>query len=352
MRVAAETRGDDAIRQRRQSPTINEVAKAAGVSRQTVSNALNAPERVRPDTLARVLATIDELGYKPNRMARSLRTSASRQIGYRLDPDRPDTASVLMDRFLHALTIAAQGAGYRLLLFSSDGTEDELAQYDSMLRTGSVDGFVLSGIDPGDPRPGWLAERQAPFVCFGRPGGSGSDAPWVDVDGAAGTEAVVDHLVAAGHHRIGFVGWPSGSGPGEARLSGWRRAMRRHGMDTGACAHALDTLPDSTRAAHTLLGRDPAPTAVVAATDTFAAGCYSAARIRGLTVGATGDLAVTGFDDSPYAALLSPPLTSVRQPLEDAVREVVRLLTSLLEGSEPDTSGVLLQPSLVVRESG
>src|SRR5512147_678456 len=215
---------------RTSTPTMAEVAQAAQVSVQTVSNALNAPERVRTDTLARVLATIDRLKYQPNRAARSLRTRRTRHIGYRLDPDRSDTASVLQDRFLHALTTAAESAGHLLLLFSSGGTSAELTRYEDMLRTGSVDGFVLSGIDPDDPRPAWLAERGAPFVCFGRPEPDRADYLWVDVDGAAGTGAAVDHLVAAGHREIGFLGWSSSSGPGEQRRRGWLRALQRHGL--------------------------------------------------------------------------------------------------------------------------
>lgn len=336
---------------RSEGPTIMEVARVAQVSRQTVSNALNAPERVRADTLERVLAVIDELGYQPNRMARSLRTQSTRQIGYRLDPDRSDTASVLQDRFLHALTTAAESAGYLLLLFSAGQTTDELTRYADMLRTGSVDGFVLSGIDPGDPRPSWLAQRQAPFVCFGTPDpdGSAADMLTVDVDNARGAEMVVDHLVARGHRNIAFLGWPPTSGPGETRKHGWQRAMRKHGLTANRCVRALDSVSDSARAARQLLDETPAPTAVVAASDTFAMGCYAAARQRGLEIGR--DLAVVGFDDSPTAAVVSPALTSVRQPLDKVGHTVMRLLIGRLQEEPPTNTHVLLEPLLIVRES-
>ncbi|HET6355212.1 LacI family DNA-binding transcriptional regulator [Streptomyces sp.] len=330
-------------------PTIIDVARVAKVSRQTVSNALNAPEKLLPETLARVLAVIEELGYQPNRMARSMRTHSTRQIGYRLDPDRSNTASVLQDRFLHALTTAAESAGYLLLLFSAGETRGELTRYADMLRTGSVDGFVLSGIDPGDPRPAWLAQRNASFVCFGSPDTDSTDCLSVDVDGAFGTEVAVDHLVAAGHRNIAFLGWPETSGPGEARLHGWQRAMREHGLTPDRCVRALDTLPDSTRAALDLLERAPTPTAVVAASDTFALGCYAAARQRGLDIGR--DLAVVGFDDSPMASLVAPALTTVRQPLEEVGETVIRMLTAEL-GNQPVTDRhILLKPTLVRRDS-
>ncbi|MFE0512494.1 LacI family DNA-binding transcriptional regulator [Streptomyces sp. NPDC058964] len=325
------------------------MARVAQVSRQTVSNALNAPERVREDTLKRVLAVIDELGYRPNRMARSLRTHHTRQIGYRLDPDRSDTASVLQDRFLHALTSAAEADGYLLLLLSASHTSDELSRYNNVLRTNSVDAFVLSGIDPGDPRPGWLAERGAPFACFGTPDDTLPDLLTVDVDGARGTEMAVDHLVARGHRHIAFLGWPRTSGPSEARRHGWQRALHKHGLAPASFARALDTISDSTRAALALLDHTSRPTAVVAASDTLAMGCYAAARQRGLEIGR--DLAVTGFDDSPITAIVTPSLTSVRQPLDEVAQTIMRLLVSRLEGRMPDSPRVVLEPSLVPRDS-
>jgi DNA-binding LacI/PurR family transcriptional regulator len=337
------------VAHRRTTPTMADVARAAQVSLQTVSNTLNAPERVRADTLARVLDVIDRLGYQPNRAARSLRSRRTRHIGYRLDPDRSDTASVLQDRFLHALTTAAESAGYLVLLFSSGGTSAELTRYEDMLRTGSVDGFVLSGIDPGDPRPAWLAERGAPFVCFGRLESDRADCLWVDVDGAAGTEAAVDHLVAAGHREIGFLGWSGSSGPGEQRRRGWLRALQRHGLRPDHHVTALDTLADGTRAALELLAGAPTITAIVAASDTFALGCYAAARSVGLEIGR--ELAVIGVDDSPTASLVTPALTSVRQPLEEVGKEVMNLLVARLSDQNPQKSGILLAPSLVIRDS-
>ena len=333
----------------RGGPTIVDVAKAAGVSRQTVSNALNSPDRVRPETLARVLDVIDELGYLPNRVARSLRTRSTRQIGYRLDPECADGVSFLQDHFLHALTRAAEDEGYLLLLFSSGRAADELSRYAEMLRTGGADGFVLSGIDPGDHRPAWLAQRHAPFVSFGRPRPTRAEYLWVDVDGAAGIEAAVDHLVAAGHREIGFLGWSNTSGPGYQRLSGWGRAMRKHGLSTERRRYADDTLAGSSRAAAELLRQAPSLTAVVAASDTFALGCYAAARELGREIGR--DLAVTGFDDSPTASMVSPTLTSIRQPLEEIGQTIMRLLVARLRGQDPSPGGILLAPALIVRKS-
>lgn len=329
--------------------TVESVARHARVSRQTVSNAINAPSRLRPETLALVLASVEVLGYRPNRVARSLRTRATMMLGYRIEPGREGSSSPVLDRFVHALAATARGAGYHIVLFTSDDETTELKTYDDLIRTNAVDAFVLSGMHYGDPRQRWLAERGAPSVAFGRPWGIEDDTLWVDVDGAAGTEQAVDHLVDAGHRRIAFVGSPVDRAVGDDRFNGWRRAMRRHGLPTrGASVRGVDSLETGAQAAGKLLVAAP-PTAIVCASDTLAAGCLHRAIELGLHVGR--DLALVGFDDSPVAALLQPGLSSVRQPLERVGEEIVRLLTAVLAGERPDTPHVLLTPTLVVRES-
>ncbi|NUT38452.1 MAG: LacI family DNA-binding transcriptional regulator, partial [Thermoactinospora sp.] len=214
----------------RESVTISDVARQAGVSRQTVSNVLNTPERVAPGTAARVRRAIDELGYRPNRVARNLRGRRSHLIGIMIG--RTSGLTGLLDRFLHALTEAAGAAGYHVLLFPRTSVAAELATYEDLLRTGTVDGFVLVDVRVRDERPPWFKERDIPFVCFGRPWGHDHAAfPWVDVDGRHGTAAAVDHLVALGHRRVAYLGWPEETGFGDERRAGWREAVRRHGLD-------------------------------------------------------------------------------------------------------------------------
>jgi DNA-binding LacI/PurR family transcriptional regulator len=338
------------VRDRRVPATVESVAQHAQVSRQTVSNAINAPGRLRPDTLARVLASVDELGYRPNRVARSLRTRATQMLGYRIEPARAGASSPALDRFVHALAATAHDAGYHIVLFTSEDEPTELETYDDLIRTNAVDAFVLSGMHYDDPRPRWLAERGAPSVAFGRPWGIEDTSLGVDVDGAAGTAQAVDHLVEAGHRRIAFVGSPADKAVGDDRLEGWRRAMRRHGLPTrGASVRGVDSLETGARAAGKLLDVAQPATALVCASDTLAAGCLHRATALGLPIGR--DVALVGFDDSPAAGFLQPGLSSVRQPLERVGEEIVRLLTAVLAGERPRTPHVLLTPTLVVRES-
>ena len=184
--------------------TLDSVAAYAKVSRQTVSNALNAPHLLHPDTLSRVQSAIEATNYRPSRAARSLRTSRSQLIGVGLQAAGDGVNGYVLDRFLHGLTEAAGQAGYHVLLFSAGGDEQEIEAYDEILATHRLDAFVLTSTHHGDRRTAWLSERDLPFVTFGRPWGGDARHSWVDVDGAAGTREVTANLVAAGHRRIGL----------------------------------------------------------------------------------------------------------------------------------------------------
>ena len=265
-------------------PTLESVASRAAVSRQTVSNVLNAPHLVRPDTIERVRAAIEDLGYRPHRAAQALRTRRSRLIGLRLEPIRDGINGAVLDRFLHALTEEAQTANYRIELFVASDDDDEITQYDQMLVAADVDAFVITGTHHGDPRTTWLAERGVPFVTFGRPWGEPGatvDHPWVDVDGAAGTRAATEHLLEAGHTRIAFLGWPTGSGVGDDRRSGWSAAMIAAGTSSDALVDLDHTGTDDVAvglaATTRLLARSDPPTAVVCSSDSLALGAMTAA---------------------------------------------------------------------------
>ncbi len=328
--------------------TLAMVARRAGVSPQTVSNALNSPELLRPDTLRRVRQAIEAMGYRPHRAAQTLRTRSSRLVGYGILPAPPGISTAVMDRFLHALSQTAEEAGHRILLFAASPGEAGIAAYQELVDSYSVDGFVLSDTTHGDRRQDWLARHGIPFAAFGRMWSGRQIGDFVDVDGAAGTEAVVDHLVGLGHTRIGFLGWPRGSGAGDDRATGWQRAMRRHGLVVrGRRAQSVDDVGEAGAAVGPLL--DAGATAIVTASDTLAMGCYRALRDRELTPGP--DVSVAGFDDSPAAALVSPALTSVAQPLDAVGRACVRLLLDRLRDPDRPAEHLLLAPSLTLRDS-
>ena len=330
-------------------PTLATVADEAGVSRQTVSNALNNPELLRPETLSRVREVIERLGYSPNRAARQLRTRSSHLVGLRFEQAQEGTSNALMDRFLHSLVEESSRTGHHVLLFSGD-PEDPLDGYDDLLRSTAVDAFVVTDTYAGTPAAGFLQSRGAPFVAFGRPWDD-PDAThaWVDVDGAHGGSIATEHLREQGHQRIAWLGWDRSSRLGEDRRAGWKAAMSDSGEDLRALASRVDDDLDAARlAAHRLLDEAGA-TGFVCASDTLAIGVLHACAERDLRPGP--DVGVVGFDDSLAAQVTWPGLSSVRQPLEEVAVELVRVLHLVLAHKPIGERGLLLRPRLVVRRS-
>ncbi|MGO4256530.1 LacI family DNA-binding transcriptional regulator [Marmoricola sp. RAF53] len=332
-------------------PTLATVAQRAGVSRQTVSNALNSPELLRPDTLARVQAVIEELGYTPNRAARQLRTRASHMIGLRFEPAQEGTSNALMDRFVHTLVETTARTGHHIVLFSGDPA-DPLDGYDELLRATAVDAFVITDTYAGTPQADLLQRVGAPFVTFGRPWDD-PDArnPWVDVSGATGATLATEHLLEAGHRRIAWLGWERTSRIGEDRRQGWQRAMAAAGLDTTGLGVRIGDNVDAARmAAHRLLDEGPdRVTGFACASDTIGIGVLHALHERGLRPGV--DVGVTGFDDSLAAQVVWPGLTSVRLPLEQVAMEIVDLLHTVLSLKTVHEPARMLDPTLVVRRS-
>ena len=328
---------------RRRRATLAAVAQRAGVSPQTVSNVINSPQIVRPDTAARVRSVIAELSYRPQSAAKQLRTRRSQLLGIRIHQD-----PAVFDRFLHALTEAAAARDYRIMLYTATDDDREIATFDELLNRWSLDAMVLSFTHSGDRRTGHLTERGVPFVSFGRPWDGPGAHSWVDVDGAAGTRAATEHLIAKGHHRIGFIGWPEGSDVGDDRLRGWVAAMTAAGLPAPPPTRCNNDITLGGRAATELLAREDV-SAIVCVSDLIALGALSAAGTRGRTVGS--DLAVIGFDDSDLAQIAD--LSSIGQPLplvaEHCVRIVVDQITQGIDNVPPEH--VLLPPTLELRGS-
>lgn len=329
-------------------PNIDDVAREARVSRQTVSNVINAPERVSEHTRRATEAAIERLGYRSHAIARNLRQRSSRLIGYRVPQAQRGALHPVLDGFLHALTAAARAEGKSVLLFVPDEDADEAAVHEEMLRTSAVDGLVLTDTTRRDRRIEFLASRDLPFVSFGR---SELDVPhsWVDVDGASATAAAVHHLAARGHRRIAYLGAQADFGFELERRRGYKEGIASAGieLDPDLEAQVDDDIDAAATTGHLLALASP-PTALVASSDALALGAIRGARDAGTPVGHDG-LAVIGFDDTPMASLVSPALTTIRQPLDEAARVLVRLLSDRIRGEPPE--GVLLGGELVLRES-
>lgn len=326
--------------------TILDVAAAAGVSRQTVSNAVNAPSRLSPDTLARVNAVIDRLGFRPSRAARILKQERAGAWGIELNARGDHRLGSILDEFLVHLTRRSRSHDSHIVPFVASDHLDPVPAYDDLVASRIADGFVLADTRHGDPRPTHLTARGVPFAAFGRIWDDPTQTRWVDVDGAAGVANAVAHLHDGGWDRIGFLGWPLGSPVGDDRRSGWATATQRLDLYRPEWdVEASQDVSQAAAAATPVIDRIGRGGALVCSSDILAIGAWEVIAERGWRVGR--DFALVGFDDSSLAASLR--LTSIRQPLAEAAECVLDLL-GLPEHEDPP-QGVLLTPELVIRAS-
>jgi len=207
--------------------TIQDVARAAGVGRQTVSNVLNGSGRVGEATKARVLDAVTTLGYYPHQGARSLRSRRTRQLAYVMPPMQLLPGNYIMQQFLQALAAASVRRSHSVVLVVPDG--DPRGEMRRLIASRSVDAFLLSELQPDDPRVVLLAEAGMPFACFGRVGPA-LPQHWVDIDNHAAIIDAVEHVLARGFSRVAFVGYRTANHWDHERQNGFRAALARHGV--------------------------------------------------------------------------------------------------------------------------
>ncbi len=328
--------------------TLDSVAGAAGVSRQTVSNVLRHPTRVAGPTRDRVLAAIRETGYRPSLPARQLATRRAHAIAVRAERQQDGISGLVLDAFYHGLAEAGHDRGLRVLLYAQQADErDELALVEELLLTAAADAVVLTATSAEDRRPAHLGAAGLTFCAFGRPWGHEHDPhDWVDVDGAAGTALAVRHLTETGHRRIGYVGWPDDDGApstGTDRRRGWLEELARLGVEgTPREAHALNDADAAQAAARDLLTGPDAVDAVVCASDTLVLGVHRAAGE--LAAAGTAPATVVGFDATPVTAALG--LASVQQPIDRVAHQCVDLLHDRFASPGAAARGLLVAPTL------
>ena len=323
------------------------MARAASVSRQTVSNVVNAPERVAADTLARVQAQIEILGFRPNRAAQSLKQERAGAWGLELNSAGFGRLGSIIDTFLIELTGGASVRGSHIVPFTAPDPTAPIPSYERLVASRVADGFVLTDTRRHDPRPAWLDAHHVPYAAFGRVWDDPSITSWVDVDGASGIEAAVHHLAAQGYDKIGYLGWPEGSPVGDDRRSGWVRATTQLGLANPEWqAVSPQALEPASRAAAGLIDALGRGGALVCASDGLALGAWRVLAERGLTPGA--DLGLVCFDDTDIAQALD--LSSLHQPLAQVADRVLHVLGARSASRDP-AGGLLLPPELVVRSS-
>jgi DNA-binding LacI/PurR family transcriptional regulator len=259
----------------------------------------------------------------------------------------PIRRNPLLDLFLYELAQSAEGQGYHILTFTQH-SQDGVKPYGDLINTNRVDGFALSDVTYGDPRVKYLIDRQMPFVTYGKANGD-ADFPYVDVDGQRGIQMAIEHLIAKGHERIGMISWPQGFRIGDIRTQGYVEAMQMAGLPVRDhwIAHSPNTMQHAFDAAKQILSSKPRPTAIACANDVMAFGAKRYVESLGLEIGT--DISLTGYDDTPVAELID--MTSIAQPIALIASKVVDLLLAEISRQRPSDYHLMLEPSLVVRES-
>lgn len=331
-------------------PTLEEVAARAGVSRSTASRAINGGLRVSPEALASVERAVADLGYSPNRAARSLVTRRTDSIA--LVVPEPDER-VLSDPFfagtLSGLSSALQSTDIQMVLvIVRPGDTERALRY---LRAGHVDGAIVVSHHRADNIDRELAASHLPTVFVGRPLSPAADGPppaYVDSDNVAGARLATEHLIGLGRRRIGTIAGTQDMAVGVDRLAGWRAALVAAGLPTDAVACGDFSAESGSAGARRLLADFPDLDAVFVASDLMATGALPTLAELGRTV--PDDVAVVAYDNSPVAASTRPPLTSVAQPVVAMARAAGLRLLDELQGA-PAGPPLIFAPQLVVRAS-
>ncbi|GAA0212251.1 LacI family DNA-binding transcriptional regulator [Actinomadura nitritigenes] len=333
--------------QRGTRPTLEEVAARAGVGRGTVSRVVNGSPRVSERARQAVLKAIDELGYVPNRAARTLVTRRTDTVALVVaESDQRLFGEPYFAGIIRGISNGLGDTGLQLLLALARSPA-EYARLEHYLTTQHVDGVLLTSLHAEDPLPAKLEANGVPTVLGGRPPGL-SPVSYVDVDNRLGAREAVGHLIADGRRRIATIAGPQDMGVGIDRLAGYREALGEAGLPEYV---AFGDFGEATgiSAAERLLADEPAVDAVFAASDPMALGTLRVLRRLGRRV--PDDVAVIGFDDSAAAPLADPPLSSVHQSPEEMGVAMARLLVSRIRGEAVADPVVIMRPHLVLRES-
>ena len=328
--------------------TLQEVASRASVSISTVSRVLNTPAKVRAGTRTRVEEAIRELRYKPNRVARRLRSRDGRS--HLLGLIIPDIQNAFFSNVVRGVEDVARAHDYAVILCNSDEELDRERFYLEILAAESADGVILPPIRGDERTARRLADLDLPVVCIDRRL-TRTAIDTVVAENREGARAAISHLVRLGHRRIGAIIGPLNLSTSVERRAGYRQALEEAGIppDDALVRSGEPRREEGRRIAEELLAEQPSVTALFAGNALLTLGVLQALRERGLNV--PGDLAVVGYDDEPWAGLLDPPLTTVRQPSYEMGRHAAELLLKRIAAPGRPPALVVLEPELVVRRS-
>lgn len=331
-------------------PTIQDVARLAGVSPTTAKRAIREPDKLTPDTLARVQAAIEQLQYEPDQRAGALRGGQSNTIGLIVG----SIVEPFFAEFARAATLELKQAGYSLII--SENQYSAALELEELRRLYGqrVAGIMLRPGYGQDSRE-YLGRLTGRGVCIVEFDYSPPNSPYpsVTLDNPQAIRAAVQHLAELGHRKIAALGTYDPHTHPEDRSRVFPQAMNSYGLTVPEAYQRVTLLTEDSayQLTNELLSLPDPPTALIALTGTQAVGAYRALRERNIRL--PDDLSLISFDNYPWTALVEPPVTVVTQPVEQMATATVDLLVACLEGKKhsPQTSGRVFPASLIVRGS-
>ncbi|XWN32052.1 MAG: substrate-binding domain-containing protein [Devosia sp.] len=331
----------------RRKLNITDLAARIGLSKGTVSRALNNYPDISEETRRRVREAAIAHGYSPSSFAQRLAKGATHTIGIVREANPAPMSEAFLGEFVGGASAALGEHGYDLLFATPAPGEEPIESYRRLLDDGRVDGFIIYRTETDDARVAFLKGEGAPFVAHGRTRDESGYA-WLDTENEVAFYDATRHLLALGHRKIALLGGPQNYNFSRLREAGYRRAMAEAGAERRVIEAGL--APASGFAAcQALLGKGEAPTAILAITDAAALGVIQAAGHAGLSV--PKDLSVIGCDGVESAAWVDPPLTTMATRGRHAGRRLAEMLLTLLAGEDPAGLQELWRAELIRRSS-
>lgn len=330
--------------------TIADVAETLGLTKGTVSRALNGYPDISESTRLRVARMAERMGYAPLAHAQAIRTGRVRALGIVLQVGEHDAQRPFLAEFLAGLTAAASAENWTLTVSTAPTEDQTLSTMRRLIDERKADGFILPRTKTSDPRVRLLRELDVPFVLWGRTGDP-SDCAWFDILGEDAMGEAVVRLHDLGHRRIGYVSGGPDFNYSALRQQGYRSALEALGLDydTGIVEGGAMTADAGADAGRRLLAAKRPPTAIICATDMAALGVFRAVGETGLLVGR--DVSVIGYDGIPEGAYSAPPLTTFEVDSRGAGARLAELLIRRIRGEAPECLRETAHARLRVRAS-
>ena len=334
------------VEARQKPPTMKDVANLAKVSIQTISAVINGKPGISQVTTDRVLAAIEELGYRPFSIGRSLRTHSTLTIALVVS----DITNPFFSKMASIAEDYAHASGYNLILFNTHNDLDRENDYIYGAKERWIDGILFISTKDNVTGVDVLINAGIPIVFIDRIPDN-FNGPWISLDNNKTGRLAGEYLANLGHLNMAHINGPLDLRLSRERYEGFKSVLAERGLPEPYCVSGDDRWSGESgyKAMKELLTRVPRPTAVFAANDRLAIGGMRAIAEAGLRI--PDDISLVGVDDIEFAAYVNPPLTTIRQPLEDVATLGIKNLLDILKGNEPDVLHIVLEPSLKIRGS-